>query len=162
VTITRREFLIGTGVVAGASIVGVAGPAFGAGGIDPATQTRNRLVVIFLEGGNDGLNYVVPRGDVPGAPRYSVYKKVRPTIAYAPGRLLPLDSSLSIESQCTMPLAPESPTVSQPSAPGKPAPPAQPRISWLMYVSSSLRGSLPVMIANAGVWIGPTSACPAP
>jgi uncharacterized protein (DUF1501 family) len=91
VPITRREFLIGTGVVAGASIVGVAGPAFGAAGVDPGTATRNRLVVIFLEGGNDGLNYVVPRGDVPGAPRLSVYRKVRPSMAYAPSALLPLD-----------------------------------------------------------------------
>jgi uncharacterized protein (DUF1501 family) len=91
VTISRREFLIGAGAVAGASIVGVAGPAFGAAAVDPASKTRNRLVVIFLEGGNDGLNYVVPRGDVPGAPRLSVYRKVRPTIGYAPGKLLPLD-----------------------------------------------------------------------
>ena len=89
--ITRREFLIGTGAVAGASIVGVAGPAFGAAAVDPVSASRNRLVVIFLEGGNDGLNYVVPRGDVTGALRYSVYKRVRPTIAYAPARLLPLD-----------------------------------------------------------------------
>ena len=79
-TISRREFLLGAGAVAGASIVGVAGPAFGAAAVDPATATRNRLVVIFLEGGNDGLNFVVPRGDVPGAPRLSVYRKVRPTI----------------------------------------------------------------------------------
>jgi uncharacterized protein (DUF1501 family) len=90
-TVNRRQFLIGTGVLAGASIVGVAGPAFGAAAVDPASAKRNRLVVIFLEGGNDGLNYVVPRGDVTGAPRYSVYKRVRPTIAYAPAELLPLD-----------------------------------------------------------------------
>ncbi|MEY2474581.1 MAG: hypothetical protein QOK28_3910 [Actinomycetota bacterium] len=89
--ITRREFLIGAGAVAGASIVGVAGPAFGAAAVDPASANRNRLVVIFLEGGNDGLNYVVPRGDVPGAPRLSVYRKVRPALAYAPSTLLPLD-----------------------------------------------------------------------
>ena len=31
-----------------------------------------------------------------------------------------------------------------------------------MNGSSSLRGSLPLMIAKAGVWIGPTSAWPAP
>jgi uncharacterized protein (DUF1501 family) len=91
--ITRREFLIGTGAVAGASIVGVAGPAFGSAAVDPATANRNRLVVIFLEGGNDGLNYIVPRGDVPGAPRLSVYRKVRPTLAYKPGEVLPLDRS---------------------------------------------------------------------
>jgi uncharacterized protein (DUF1501 family) len=91
VTISRRDFLLGAGAVAGASVVGVAGPAFGAAAVNPASATRNRLVVIFLEGGNDGLNYVVPRGDVAGAPRYSVYRKVRPTIAYTPANVLPLD-----------------------------------------------------------------------
>ena len=90
-SLTRRSSSSAPAAVAGASVVGVAGPAFGAAAVDPATSRRNRLVVIFLEGGNDGLNYVVPRGDVAGAPRLSVYRRVRPTIAYAPNRLLPLD-----------------------------------------------------------------------
>ncbi len=93
--VTRREFLAGAGGVAGLSalggLVGVAGPAFGAAPVDPATAVRNRLVVVFLEGGNDGLNFVVPRGDVAGAPRLSVYRRVRPTIGYGPSVLLPLD-----------------------------------------------------------------------
>jgi uncharacterized protein (DUF1501 family) len=91
VPVSRREFLIGAGGVAGLSVVGLAGPAFGAARVDPATGARNRLVVIFLDGGNDGLNYVVPRGDVAGAARLSVYRKVRPSLAYAPGKVLPLD-----------------------------------------------------------------------
>lgn len=91
----RREFIVGLGAVTGirvlAPIVVRAGDALGQTLPDPATQARNRLVVIFLQGGNDGLNTVVPRGDVSGAPRYSVYRKVRPTIAYAPEQTLALD-----------------------------------------------------------------------
>ncbi|HVT76910.1 MAG TPA: DUF1501 domain-containing protein, partial [Acidimicrobiales bacterium] len=98
-SITRRQFLIGTGAVAGASFVGVAGPAFASAAVDPATAGRNRLVVIFLEGGNDGLNTVVPRGDVAGAPRMSVYRKVRPTLAYPASRLLPLDRTSDDDAQ---------------------------------------------------------------
>ena len=98
-SLTRRQFLVGAGAVAGASVVGITGPAFGLAAVDPSTANRNRLVVIFLEGGNDGLNYVVPRGDVAGAPRASVYRRVRPTIAYAPGRLLPLDRGGDADQQ---------------------------------------------------------------
>jgi uncharacterized protein (DUF1501 family) len=94
-TLTRREFLTGVAGGAGAvllpPIVGRVGPAFGAAPVDPATATRNRVVIVFLAGGNDGLNYVVPRGDVPGQPRLSVYKKVRPTLAYDPGETLALN-----------------------------------------------------------------------
>ena len=95
-SLTRREFLTraaagGAGAVLLPSIVGRVGPAFGSAAVDPATAGRNRLVVIFLVGGNDGLNYVIPTGDVSGAPRYSVYKKVRPSLAYAPSSTLALD-----------------------------------------------------------------------
>lgn len=94
-TITRRQLLGASGAAVGlhvlAPVVVRAGAAFGQTGPHPSTRTRNRLVVVFLEGGNDGLNMVVPRGDVRGEPRYSVYRKVRPSIAYAPDEVLPLD-----------------------------------------------------------------------
>lgn len=99
-TLTRRQFLTGAGGLAGLHvllpIVGRAEAAFGFTGPDPATAARRRLIVIHLYGGNDGLNTVIPMGDVAGAPRYSVYRKVRPSLAYdsAPGgatRALPLD-----------------------------------------------------------------------
>lgn len=92
---TRRQFLARAGATTGAAviapIVGRAGTAFGQSAADPATAGRHRLVVVFLEGGNDGLNYVIPRGDVAGSPRLSVYRKVRPTLAYRPHESLPLD-----------------------------------------------------------------------
>src|ERR687896_1075833 len=94
---TRREFIVGLGAVTGvrmlAPIVVRAGAGLGEAAADPATSNRNRLIVIFLQGGNDGLNTVVPIGDVRGAPRYSVYRSVRPTIAYKPEETLRLDRS---------------------------------------------------------------------
>ena len=58
-SLTRRQFLARSGGLAGATIlapiVGRAGAAFGQAPVDPATATRNRLVMIFLDGGNDGL-----------------------------------------------------------------------------------------------------------
>ena len=94
-TVTRRQLLGASGAAVGlhvlAPVVVRAGAAFGQTGPNPSTRTRNRLVVVFLEGGNDGLNMVVPRGDVRGEPRYSVYRKVRPAIGYQPDELLPLD-----------------------------------------------------------------------
>src|SRR5919106_4694544 len=93
--LTRREFIGRMALVAGAQflppIVFRAGDAFGQVEPDPNSANRNRLVVIFQQGGNDGLNMVIPRGDVSGAPRYSVYRKVRPAIHYTPEQVLPLD-----------------------------------------------------------------------
>jgi uncharacterized protein (DUF1501 family) len=93
--LTRREFIGRMAVLAGSQflppIVFRAGEAFGQVEPDPDSANRNRLVVIFQQGGNDGLNMVMPRGDISGAPRFSVYKKVRPALHYAPEQTLPLD-----------------------------------------------------------------------
>lgn len=90
--ITRRSFLAGAGAAAGATLLAPVtgiGSAFGAP-VDPATATRRRLVVVFLRGGNDGLNTIVPRGDVRGAARLSVYRHARPSLALRPEQLLSL------------------------------------------------------------------------
>ena len=93
-TITRRQLMAAAGGAAVAQVTVPAlvrmGEAFGAGP-DPRTANRNRVVVIFLNGGNDGLNTVIPTGDVRGEPRYSVYRKVRPDLAYAPNQPLRLE-----------------------------------------------------------------------
>jgi uncharacterized protein (DUF1501 family) len=93
-SLTRRQLLVAAGGAAAAHVTVPAmlrtGAAFGAGA-DPATSRRNRLVVLFLTGGNDGLNTVAPTGDLPKNPRASVYKRVRPFVAYAPNQLLHLD-----------------------------------------------------------------------
>ena len=65
--VTRRDFLRGASVLAGAAtfspLAGLTGHAFGDATPDPDITRRRRLVLIELNGGNDGLNTVVPMGD---------------------------------------------------------------------------------------------------
>jgi uncharacterized protein (DUF1501 family) len=92
--ITRRRFLAGSAALAAARtllpVAGRVGQAFGITAAEAVTD-RNRLVVIYLGGGNDGLNTVVPMADADGTQRYSVYRQVRPTISFQPSEVLPLD-----------------------------------------------------------------------
>lgn len=92
-SITRRRFLAGSAALAAlptlAPLTGRVGKAFGM--TTPETSSRNRLVVIFLGGGNDGLNTVIPMADAEGTQRLSVYRQVRPTLRYEPTDVLPLD-----------------------------------------------------------------------
>lgn len=91
--ITRRKFIAGSAALASiptlAPLTGRVGAAFGTH--LPEAASRNRLVVIFLSGGNDGLNTVIPMADADGTQRLSVYRQVRPTIRYEPADVLPLD-----------------------------------------------------------------------
>lgn len=95
-TLTRREFLASGGALAGlgllAPIIGRGGAAFGLTGLDPSTTVRNRLIVIFQQGGNDGLNTVIPTG----GSRAEVYRQVRPSIGYTSGTL-PLDRAGDVD-----------------------------------------------------------------
>ena len=95
--VSRRGFLRGAATVAGLAlagpVVGRAGTAFGLEEPPPCTATRRRLVLIDLDGGNDGLNTVVPM-DAPGAEttdtRRAVYEQVRGPLALPRERLLPI------------------------------------------------------------------------
>jgi uncharacterized protein (DUF1501 family) len=90
-TITRRRFLVASGVAGGALAAG--GTAYGlrdilgtAGDRDPAAKT---LVLVTLYGGNDGLNTVVPYAD-------PAYLSARPDLAYQPGEVLDLGGGVGL------------------------------------------------------------------
>ena len=89
-TLSRRRFLAAAGGAAAAHsllpAVARVGEAFGKTAANPSTAARNRLVVIHLQGGNDGLNTVVPTS----GRAYDVYKKVRPSLALNPSTTLAL------------------------------------------------------------------------
>ena len=79
--LTRRSFL----KTAATSCAAVLAPrVLLGGGAAHAAGTDPVLVMLFLRGGADGLNLVVPAGD----PRYY---EIRPTIAVPPGMELPVD-----------------------------------------------------------------------
>ena len=84
--LTRRQLIAAAGGAAAAHAllpaVARVGPAFGKAPVAPSAARRNRLVVLFLTGGNDGLNTIVPRG----GSAYDVYRKVRPTLAIPPSQ----------------------------------------------------------------------------
>ncbi|MGC4755993.1 DUF1501 domain-containing protein [Micromonospora trifolii] len=99
--LTRRKFLLASAGVTGAA-------ALAAGGIGLAellatasdNQDSNvgdetdKIVVVTLYGGNDGLNTVVPYAD-------SAYYSARPELAYAPEQVLHLNDSLGLNPGMT-------------------------------------------------------------
>ncbi|WCN82613.1 DUF1501 domain-containing protein [Micromonospora sp. LH3U1] len=95
--VTRRRFLLASGVAGGAAIVAGAAQLDLAGLFGTASDAASRedhrktpkLVVVTLYGGNDGLNTVVPYAS-------SAYYAARPELAYAPDRVLRLNDSLGL------------------------------------------------------------------
>jgi uncharacterized protein (DUF1501 family) len=55
----------------------------------PGSKAARSLVVINLQGGNDGLNTIVPHGD-------PAYYRARPTLNVAPADVLAIDSSIGM------------------------------------------------------------------
>jgi uncharacterized protein (DUF1501 family) len=91
-TLTRRKFLIASGVVGSTALVGGAA----AYTLTDIMRTRGErpsgartLVVVTLYGGNDGLNTVIPHAD-------PAYRAARPELAYDSAEVLALDDTTGL------------------------------------------------------------------
>jgi uncharacterized protein (DUF1501 family) len=93
-TLTRRKFLLASGVT-GASALVAGGTALtwaelhSAGASDPLPSGQGILVLLTMYGGNDGLNTVIPAAD-------PAYQKARPDLAYQPNEVLNLGDGLGL------------------------------------------------------------------
>ncbi len=91
-SLTRRKFLIRSGVVGGAALAAGAG-VYTLRDILDTTGERptdaQTLVVITLYGGNDGLNTVIPFAD-------AAYQSARPELAYPAEEVLKLDATTGL------------------------------------------------------------------
>ncbi|WP_433083048.1 DUF1501 domain-containing protein [Dactylosporangium sp. CA-052675] len=91
--LTRRKFLIASGVTGGAALV--AGGAwtlrdiFDTAGWDDRPGDAKTLVLVTLYGGNDGLANVIPYAD-------KAYAPARHELAYKPEEVLKLDDTLGL------------------------------------------------------------------
>ncbi len=91
--VSRRHFLLGAAGTAAASAVGL-DLAWSGGHRSPAAATDlapsdATVVLCTLYGGNDGLNTVIPYNS-------SAYQSLRPSLAYQPGDVIPLDGTLAL------------------------------------------------------------------
>jgi uncharacterized protein (DUF1501 family) len=92
--LTRRSFLIKSGVVAGGALAaGAAGytiwDILATAGDPSKTAGAKTLVVVTLYGGNDGLATVIPYAD-------PAYHDARPGLSYSPDEVLKLDDSTGL------------------------------------------------------------------
>jgi uncharacterized protein (DUF1501 family) len=91
--LTRRKFLVASGVVGGTALAAGAG-AYTLGQLMETTSWKpigapRTLVLITLYGGNDGLATVVPYGD-------PAYKQARGELAYTDEQVLRLDDTMGL------------------------------------------------------------------
>jgi uncharacterized protein (DUF1501 family) len=94
--VSRRQFLE---VAGGALALYTTTPLWlrlGAAGAEPVPPSGRKLLLIVLEGGNDGLNTVVPYG-------HPAYFEKRRTLAYKPDQVIRLGDSTSIGLAPTLP-----------------------------------------------------------
>ncbi|MET8356258.1 DUF1501 domain-containing protein [Micromonospora sp. NPDC005171] len=95
--VTRRRFLLASGVAGGSALVAGAAKLSLGGLLRTASEASGRedhrktskLVIVTLYGGNDGLNTIVPYAN-------SAYYAARPELAYEPERVLRLDGALGL------------------------------------------------------------------
>jgi uncharacterized protein (DUF1501 family) len=98
-TLTRRKFLVRSGVVGGAALAAGAGVYTltdilkTASWQDKPADART-LVLVTLYGGNDGLNTVIPYAD-------PAYHDARPELAYQPTQVLHLNDQLGLNPGMT-------------------------------------------------------------
>ncbi len=94
--VSRREFLTQAAIGSGVLCLGNAAPPLWAraAAAAPAGHEGRMLVVIELEGGNDGLNTVVPYAD-------DTYHRNRPTLGIAANQVLKLDDRLGLHPAMT-------------------------------------------------------------
>ncbi|PZS25075.1 MAG: hypothetical protein DLM59_20790 [Pseudonocardiales bacterium] len=93
-TVTRRRFLVASGVVgAGALVAGATSRSWldliAAGLRDPRAADAKILVLLTMYGGNDGLGTVVPYAD-------PAYRTARPHLAYSENEVLRLGDDLGL------------------------------------------------------------------
>ena len=98
-TLTRRKFLLASGVTGAAALAGGATvlalrDLHSAAATDPLPPGQGILVLLTLYGGNDGLNTLVPAAD-------PAYQKARPDLAYQPHEVLDLGDGLGLNPAMT-------------------------------------------------------------
>ena len=94
--VSRRQFLELAG---GALALYTTSPLWlrlGSAGADPAPAGGRKLLVVLLEGGNDGINTLVPYGQ-------SAYFDKRKTLGYKPEEILKLSDSTMVGLAPTLP-----------------------------------------------------------
>ncbi|MEW1584691.1 DUF1501 domain-containing protein [Micromonospora vinacea] len=95
--VTRRRFLLASGVAGGSALVAGAAKLSLGGLLRTASEASpggdhrktSKLVIVTLYGGNDGLNTVVPYAN-------PAYYAARPELAYKPEQVLRLDDALGL------------------------------------------------------------------
>jgi uncharacterized protein (DUF1501 family) len=98
-TLTRRKFLIASGVAGAGALAAGAGTLtwnalHQAARSDPLPAGSGILVLLTMYGGNDGLNTVVPAAD-------PVYQSSRPGLAYSESEVLDLGDGLGLNPSMT-------------------------------------------------------------
>jgi uncharacterized protein (DUF1501 family) len=92
-TLTRRRFLVASGVVGGTALAGGGIAAYSLRDLFDTAGERpdgaKTLVVVTLYGGNDGLATVIPYAD-------PAYRAARPELAYGGDQVLRLDDALGL------------------------------------------------------------------